>query len=782
MVEKRIQFKVSTLLPGVASREDSRIQLLKNQLQSRDGVHRVDLSGDHGSLEFDLHYNPTIYTEPEAEKLTYQTGSAISKRYHHATYPIEGMDCSDCALVLEHGLSRLEGILHVKVDYVDQRMQVEYDRQRISRSAIIQYVHRIGYSIPKSGFHHFLDENQAILLSLLAGLSLWIGWLSEQRSDLPDVFTLGVFLLSYLAGGYPLTVRTLRRIFRERNFDTDQLMLAAAIGAAVLGEWAEGALLLFLFSLGHALENRTLDRARKAILALAEITPRTARARRDGKEEAIPIDAIRIGDLVLIPPGSRVPVDGEVRAGTSAVDQSPITGESLPVDTTIDDEVFAGTINGEGALEVEVTRLARDSTLARVVQLVQQAQAQKSPSEQFSERIIKMLVPSVLVVDFLLILVPPLFGIPFKASFLRAMTLLVAASPCALALGTPSAILAGVARAAQNGVLIKGGAHLENLGHLDAIAFDKTGTITLGKPHLTDILARPPYSEDAVLGWAAAVERQSAHPLARAIVTSAEERGIDLPYADSVKDEAGKGIRARIGVDEIWVGRAEFCKEGGVPVEGDLQLEVNDLKAQGKTIIVVCRNDQLTGVIGISDQVRPETKDTIADLKRSDMKHILMLTGDHARSASPIAAEVGLDDFRAGLMPEDKLQVLRDLTAEHKTVAMVGDGVNDAPALANATVGIAMGGAKTEVALEAADVVLMADDLSKLPFAINLGRKTSQIILQNMIIALGVIAGLIASTLLNLTDIGLAILLHEGSTVLVVFNALRLLSYRETPR
>jgi len=833
--EEIIELDITNLLPGVLSEEDDCIQRLETSLKNHEGVHKVHRIENAKTLSFCLHYDPVTLSESEIHRIIQKNSTKIAKRYHHATIPIEGMDCSDCAFVLEHGLSRVEGILQVSASYADQHLWVEYDTHRLRYNAIAQHVRRMGYDVPKSGLHRVLYENQSLILSILSGLFLLLGWAGEEFLNLLQPIVIGAYSFSYALGGLPLARHSFQHLVRERRFDTDQLMLAAAIGAGILGHWSEGALLLFLFSLGHALEGRAMARARKAISALADLTPRTAHVLRDGEEQIRPIEDVLIDDRVLILPGARIPVDGIVQGGISSVDLSSITGEPLPVETGVGDQVFAGSINGEGALEIEVTRLAKDSTMAKVIQMVQRAQAQKSATEQFSQRIIRILVPSILISDLLLIIVPPLFGVPFRQSFLMAMTLLVAASPCALALGTPSAILAGLARAAQNGVLIKGGAHLENMGRLRAIAFDKTGTITLGKPHVTNIIPNSPYTESEVLKWAASAETRSAHPIAQAIVKAAEQREIELQAPISIKAETGLGIQATIGDDVVWVGRVKANLPGssernlfdvisracpsdssrgvskekanrsltkpyagrfpsaarsGVPwlfpadkadesgLAKDIHTKVEALEKQGKTIVMVRLNKSPIGIIAVADQVRPEVKGTISHLKRIGIRHMLMLTGDNPQSAATVADAVGLENFQAGLMPEDKLHILNDWTVNHQITAMVGDGVNDAPALANATVGIAMGGARTQVALETADVVLMADDLSKLPFAIGLGQETTKIIQQNFVIALGVIIGLIFLTLFNLTGIGLAILLHEGSTVLVVFNSLRLLRYR----
>ena len=462
-------------------------------------------------------------------------------------------------------------------------------------------------------------------------------------------------------------------------------------------------------------------------------------------------------------------------------------------------QTFAGTINGEGALEVHVTRLARDSTLARVMRLVEEAQAQKSPTQQTVERFSRVFVPAVLVAALLLIVVPPLFGVPFQESFLRAMTLLVAASPCTLALGAPAAILAGVARAAHGGVLVKGGVHLENLGRLKAIAFDKTGTITSGRPEVTDMVTtdgewplrvadggaadtgQVSAEAEEMLALAAAAESRSGHPLAQAVVRAAKAAMPDrplLPVAE-VESLTGRGLRARVDGRSVLIGSLKLLDENGVHVPADLRDRAEALENAGKTVTAVAVDGRAAGLLALADTLRPGVTETLAELRHLGVTETVMLTGDNARVAGRIAQEAGIASYRADLLPEDKLNAIRELVEEHGQVAMVGDGVNDAPALANATVGIAMGGAGTDVALETADVALMADDLGALPFAVGIGRATRAVIYQNLAIALGVIGLLIFTSVFGLVGIGAAVILHEGSTIVVVLNALRLLTYQE---
>jgi Cd2+/Zn2+-exporting ATPase len=778
-MEKTIELEIPILLPGVQDEKDQCVARLQTALQNRRGIRRVHLKNEHTPVDLCLHYDPNLLTLAEVRRIAERAGAEISNRFHHATIPIEGMDCSDCSLVIEHGVGRLEGVLAVSVSYPAEKMWVEYDEHKVNRSYIEKRVKSMGYQIPLNDFQARLQENRAFLFSVACGLLLVVGWLGGRFLGLPVIVSTALYIGAYFLGGWQAARHGFQAL-REGHFDTDLLMVVAAIGAAFLGDFAEGALLLFLFSLGNSLEERALDRARRAIRALADLAPKTALVRRDGREEELPIESLQLTDVVIVRPGVRIPVDGLIREGRSSVDQASVTGESMPVDKAPGDKVFAGTVNGEGALEVRVSRLAKDSTLARVMKMVEEAQAQKSPTQQTVERLERVFVPSVLVLTVVVIIVPSLLGLPFRESFLRAMTLLVAASPCALALGTPTAILAGVAQAARNGVLVKGGTHLENLGRLKAIAFDKTGTVTHGQPEVTDVipLSGSGWKEADLLSLAAAAESRSAHPLSQAVVRAAQTRGILASAVDQVESLTGRGLRAVSNGKTFWIGNAMLLEEQGIGMSSEVSQSAQLLQASGKSLIWIAESRTPIGLMAVADTVRPQAAPTMQALKKMGVEHTVMLTGDNARSASSIAAQAGLSEFRAELMPESKLDIIRELVKDYGQVAMIGDGVNDAPALAHATVGIAMGGAGTDVALETADVALMADDLSRLPFAVGLGRATRAIILQNLAVALGVIALLIVASLTGIISIGVAVVFHEGSTLVVVANALRLLGYR----
>ncbi len=774
-MENTIKLEIPILLPGVDNDQDACLTRLETCLQNHKGILRAHLEREKCPVDLCLHYDPNQLSLSEVKRIAERAGAQIVNRFHHDSIAIEGMDCSDCVIVLEHSLSRMDGILSVNVNYAAEKMWVEFDSQKIRRSAIEKRVRSLGYDVPLNDVQANLQENRELLFSLISGVLVLSGWLGGQFLSFTQPLSIGLYLAAYIFGGWDISQHAWHAI-RERHFDTDLLMVMAAVGAVILGDFAEGALLLFLFSMGHALEERALDRARSAVRALANLAPKTALVLRNGKESEIPVESLQLEELVIVRPGVRIPVDGTILKGMSGVDQSPVTGESLPVDKSPGDPVFAGTINGEGALDVKVTRLAKDSTLARVMKMVEEAQAQKSPTQQTVERFERVFVPSILVLTVLVILVPPLFGFSIRQSFLRAMTLLVAASPCALALGTPAAILAGIAQAARNGVLVKGGVFLESLAQLKAIAFDKTGTITTGQPQITDILA---YSADEreILALAAAVESRSAHPLAKAILRRAQSQNLSLPAVENVESLTGYGMRAVIDGKTIWIGNQALMESLGVEFIPAMFAQAQNLQEQGKTLIWVSLEGKVQGLVALADTIRSEAAPAMQALARLGITRTIMLTGDNPLSASAIAKEAGLSDYRAGLMPEDKLDAIRQLMVQYQRVAMIGDGINDAPALALAPGGIARGGAGTDVALETADVALMGDDLARLPFAVGLGRATRTIIRQNLGIALGVIGLLILASLTGLVGIGLAVVLHEGSTIIVVLNALRLLRY-----
>lgn len=625
-------------------------------------------------------------------------------------------------------------------------------------------------------------RNREILWALVSGAFLLIAFLGEKWFGLSRGWAIALYAAGGLLGALDMLRHAWERVRKGSiPMNVDLLMLLAAPGAWALGAWAEGTFLLFLFSLAHALEEYATDRARRSIAALAELAPATARIIREGAETAVLVEEVRPGEVAVVRPGERIAVDGTVKSGRSAVNQAPITGESVPVEKEAGAPVYAGSVNGEGALEVTVTAAAGDRTLDRVIRLVTEAESQRAPTQKFTDRFATVFVPIVLASAAALVpLLPWLAGLTWRESTYRAITLLVAATPCGLALGTPAAVLAAIARAARKGVLIKGGEHLENLGAIRAIAFDKTGTLTEGRPEVTDLAPAPDVTEEELLRIAAAVETRSQHPLAQAVVRKARAANLVLPDAGELQSITGKGVRASVAGKTVEIGSPRMWEGAIAAPEGlppQIAAAAEALAANGRSVMAVRHGERWLGVLGLADRVRPNAGAALDSLRALGIRRLVMLTGDNKGIGAAIGSEVGVDEVEADLMPEDKVATIKKLVAQHKKVAMVGDGVNDAPALAAATVGIAMGGAGAAAALETADAALMGDDLSLLPFAVGLSRAARLVILQNLAISLAVIVLLLITTTTGFFRIGLAVIFHEGSTLVVLLNALRLLAY-----
>ncbi len=811
------------LLPEVPDLRDACVARLVGVLQTRPGVVEAHVL-DIGDIEpggtapvttpvLCLHYDPDQVTLSDVEGVARAAGAAISAQYAHRLLPIRLVATEDDGTRLESVLRAVPGVTAASVSLTAQVARVEYDRH-VTTDAEIDAALREASAAPVAApvapaERHAADDghghdddavspvigagspgwytrNRELAWSLMSGALLLAGWLMERSTLEPQWIPIAIFVLSYVFGARDNVGHFLRDLRRGKfHFNIDLLMVVAAIGAAVLGEWAEGALLLFLFSLGHALEHYALGRARNAISALAELAPSRATVLRTEngvrREETVGIDAVKPGDVVVVKPAERVPVDGTVREGRSGVNQAPITGESVPVDKAPGDPVFAGSVNGEGALLIDVTAAVGDRTLDRVIKLVSEAQTQKAPTQLLTERFARVFVPAVLIGVVLLMVVPPLLGwLSWAEAFARGLSCLVASSPCAMALSVPSAILAGVSQAARNGVLIKGGAHLEALGSIQAVALDKTGTLTVGEPSVTDIVHMPGVDDAFLLANAAAVEQRSQHPLAKAVVRAAEQRTIVLPETGELQSITARGVRAPVDGAVVEIGRALLFEDVGVTVPQDVRDTVTRLEEAGRSTMIVRRvghTPEFLGVLGLADEPRANARETLIALRAAGIERIIMLTGDNAGVGNAVGTAVGVDEVRAGLLPEDKVTAIKELAAAGP-VAMVGDGVNDAPALAHATVGIAMGGAGTAAALETADVALMGDDLSRLPFAIALSRQANRIIRQNLIVSLGVIVVLVVATVAGVASIGPAIIAHEGSTLVVIANALRLLRFQ----
>ncbi|WP_412060359.1 heavy metal translocating P-type ATPase [Rubrivirga sp. IMCC45206] len=832
-----LRLDLPVLLPDAPDARDACVTRLTDALAATTGVERahvVPAEGDRPA-QLCLHYDPDAVALPRLRRAAEAAGARITARYGHVLWAADGLGHQRRARTVTELLRQTPGVVEAEANATGP-VRVEFDRDATDEAAIRRSLADLGVTVPAprppevaaasghdghdhgpgehddhSGHDHapgahgghahggIFGERTELIFAVLSGVCVALGWGLETFTGVAEAVPFALYLGAFAFGGW-FTVREAVDSIRAGRFEIDFLMLVAAAGAAALGEWFEGGLLLFLFSIGHALEGYAMGRARRAIEALGELAPATARVRRAGVESEVPVGELVVGDTVVVRPDERIAADGVVTVGTSAVDQAPVTGESVPVDkqpvadldaaladfeaVAPEHRVFAGTLNGGGALDVVVTRPAGETTLARVVQMVAEAETERSPTQRFTDRFEKVFVPSVLALVVGLVVVPPLLGAldlvaePFAESFYRAMAVLVAASPCALAIATPSAVLSGVARAGRSGVLVKGGGPLEALGGLTAIAFDKTGTLTEGEPRVTDVIPADGATEAELLAAVVAVERLSEHPLARAIVRDLGGRAGEGPSAEGLQSVTGHGVRATLGGEAVAVGKpALFTLDGGAPAPDALLETDRQLKADGRSTMLVQRGGRFLGVVGLMDTPREAAKGVIQQLHALGIETTIMISGDAQVVAESVARAVGIDEARGDLLPDDKVAAIRQLR-ERGEVAMVGDGVNDAPAMANATVGIAMGAAGSDVALETADVALMADDLSRLPFAVGLSRKTRSIIRQNLWLSLGMVAILVPATLFGL-GIGPAVALHEGSTLIVVFNALRLLAYRE---
>ncbi|MEH6765174.1 MAG: heavy metal translocating P-type ATPase [Aequorivita antarctica] len=840
---EKLQLKIPVILPQVPNEKDTCVERLIKELQAKEGIEKVHVADtkEDDTPQLCFHYDPDIISIDRIQSLAERTGAEITEKYGHLLIEVKGIRHTRQARSIEKSLLTINGVLEVSVSGSGM-VRLEFDKKQTNFDEISKQIEKENLQIQRSasnendytkaskkqerskkedtkeqtsteGHQHkegethedgeahahggVFGKNTELIFSIICGALLGIGFGLSYVESIPDWVSLTLYIGAYFFGGF-FTAKEAVQTVAKGGFEIDFLMLVAAIGAAILGEWAEGALLLFLFSLGHALEHYAMEKARKSIAALADLAPKTALLKKDGKTEEVGIEELSIGDIIVVKPNSKISADGVVVNGKSSVNQAPITGESVPVDKIpvedtsrdysadddINDEnrVFAGTINGNNTLEIKVIKEAKDSTLSRLVKLVNEAQTQKSPTQLLTDKFEKYFVPSVLILVGILLFAFLVIDEQFSASFYRAMAVLVAASPCALAISTPSAVLSGVARAARGGVLIKGGRPLEDLGVITALAFDKTGTLTEGKPKLTEVVPLGDIEENELLKIAVAVENLSDHPLAKAVVRDGKERlkGTDITDASDLEAVLGKGIKASLGKDKIYIGNLDLYEDldDAKPSE-EISNKVRELEGGGNTTMLIRRNKEYIGIIALMDTPREAAKETLKKLKEIGIKRMIMLTGDNQKVADAVAKEIGLTDAWGSLLPEEKVDAIKELKEKESKVAMVGDGVNDAPAMANSTVGIAMGAAGSDVALETADVALMADKLETLPFAIGLSRKAKSIIKQNLWVSLGIVALLIPSTIMGWANIGIAVVIHEGSTLLVVFNALRLLAYKK---
>jgi Zn2+/Cd2+-exporting ATPase len=700
----------------------------------------------------------------------------VCELHAESTFKIEGMDCREEVAILERRFKNLSGIEDFTADVMGQRLHVKYD-------AAVLTTGRIAEAVADTGMRAWLEHEEPIgeaprgerqrrwLLGASAaalGVALVLEAVGLHR------FVTALYGGAIVAGLVVIGPRIWRAI-RTRSLDINLLMAIAVAGAISLQQYAEAAAVIVLFAIAQMLEVRTLEHARRAISALLDLTPAEALVRDADGERRVHVDSVAIGTTIVIRPGEKIPLDGVVTAGESAVNQAPVTGESLPADKAPGDEVFAGTINGRGALDVRVTRARGDTTLARITYLVERAQAQRAPAQTVVERFARVYTPSMIALAIIVAIAPPLLlGGAWSAWIYRALVLLVVSCPCALVISTPVSIVAALTSAARKGVLIKGGVHLERTGAVRCVAFDKTGTLTRGLPEIVEVVPLNGVSASDVIALAAAIEHRSDHPIAHAIVRHAVDASIVALPGDGVTSIDGRGAQGRVGGRRVVVGNHRLFEERQL-CSPNVHQRLDAFNASGRTVVLVARDDKLVGMIAVADRPREHGRAAVALLREQGLESIVMLTGDSHGTAKAIAEELGIEEFRAELLPEDKLTAVSELKRRYGTVAMVGDGVNDAPALASADVGIAMGAAGSDAALETADVALMADELLKIPYAFRLSRATVRNIKMNLAISVLMKAAFIVAAIAGVATLWMAILADTGASVIVIANALRLL-------
>lgn len=690
---------------------------------------------------------------------------------------LEGLSCADCAAKLERQIAALPGVQEAKLNFAAAKLTVYGD---VAEGAVIDEARRDGVkAIPADAYKEqtggsFWQKNRRAVTSAIAGLLLGLGWSLHYVLDM-ETAARAFYLACIVVGGFAVGRKALLSLSLLR-LDMNVLMGVAVTGAILIGEWSEGATVAFLFSVSEALESYTMDKARNSIRRLMSLAPDSAVVVRDGQEIKLPVADIAVGDILVIRPGEKIAMDGVILSGASSINQSAITGESVPVDRHPGDEVFAGTMNGEGSLRVQVTKTVKDNTLSRIIHLVEEAQAQRAPFQTFVDRFAVVYTPVVIALAVFIVTVPPLvLSQPWEPWIYRGLALLVVACPCALVVSTPVAIVSAIGGSTRHGVLIKGGVHLETLGQLKALAFDKTGTLTTGAPEVSQIISSPDINKNELLAMAAAVEHHSEHPLARAILRKATGENVSIPPAEDFKSFTGLGARALVNGREILLGSPRFLEQQGIAV-GPWQEKVSFLLAGVNTVVMVALDGAVAGCIALADRVRPQAAGTLTALKKLGLSPLVMLTGDNLETARAIARQTGVDHFQANLLPQDKVSAVKELREKTGFIGMVGDGINDTPALAVANTGIAMGGAGSDTALETADVVLMGDDLSKLPFAVSMGRAAIGIIKQNIFFSIGIKLLAVLLVFPGWLTLWLAILADMGATLLVTLNGIRLLT------
>lgn len=693
------------------------------------------------------------------------------------TLKVEGMDCADETAIVEKKMKSLAGLKNFDINLMAQQLKISYNPSAISVQDMIKAIAETGMkaslvSAKEEKGSAWWMKNRQMLFLFTCGALIFIAFLSEVLG-MPHESARLIYGSAVLIGiYYPAKMGFLA--LKTLTLNIRLLMTIGAVGAILLGFWEEAALLVFVYSLGDVLEAYAVDKARGAIRALMALVPKEALVRRNGNELVLPTEEIDIGDVVIVRPGEKIPMDGNVIAGVSFVDQSSITGEPIPVEKKFGNEVFAGTINQRGSLEIKVAKKSADTTLARIIHSVEEAQAKKSSYQRFAERFGKYYTPAMFVLGIAVATIPPLFfGWDWQPFIYRGLVVFVVSCSCGLALSVPVAVVAAIAKAARNGIVFKGGAYLEVTQELKAIAFDKTGTLTIGRPVVTDIVACSDLSENEILVLAGSIESRSEHPLAEAIVRKAKEAGVPFQTLKDFEEMPGLGVKARVKMDLYYLGNSHLFQKIGTSL-AQAQNDISRFENEGKTVVLLGNEQRLLSIVAVADKLRAETKEAIETLKATGLK-VAMLTGDNERTAKAIALQAGVDSYLAQLLPDDKVEAVKKLNERFGKVAMVGDGINDAPAMAVSDVGIAMGAAGTDVATETGDIVLMSDDLFKISYALRLSRRAMNNVRQNIIASLAIVAFLVPAALTGWIGLVPGLLLNEVSALIVIANALRLL-------
>ncbi len=678
---------------------------------------------------------------------------------------IENIHCGDCALNIERSVEHLPGVLSAEVSYVLSSATVFYDPHRVEVERIKKAITKPGYVVRETLAERtwtFWREMRSFIFLGLSGITLASSWILEWLGLGPAYLPTTLSIISLILGGYPILKSAVQTLFIP-DLNVDTLVSIAAIAATSVGAYREAATVIFIMLVGESLERVTVGKARKAITSLIQLAPKTAWVRREGKEIRVPIEEVGAKEVVIVKPGERIPVDGKIISGCGSINQSMLTGESIPIEKGVGDRIYCGTINESGSCEIETTQVAEDTKLAQIKRLILEAQAEKSPTQRVMDRFARYFIPAILLIALATFLI--------TGDSLRAITILIVACPCALVLGTPTAVVAAIGNAARQGILIKGGAFLEQMGRLKILLMDKTGTLTHGRPKVVEMKTFDGLNEKEVLYWAAIAEKRSEHPLARAILEKAEEVGLNIPHPEFFESFRGRGVKAQWNGKTITVGSSEMLKKEGIEIQESVE---GLLKSESTTSLLIALDRRLLGLISMGDTLREEAKTTIDKIRKEGVSEIWMLTGDSDQVADRIGKELGIS-YEAKLLPEEKVKRVKEWKRRGQTVAMVGDGINDAPALATADIGIAMGAVGTDVAIETADIALMTDELEKIPAVIQLSRKALRVIKENLLFAIVFNTIMVLLSAQGWVTMILGAVMHQASSLLVILNSMRLL-------